>query len=112
MLNCIVEDFYDEALGLPFNQMHETGGIPTVDLKVQFMKPARLGEVLTKYFWIKNIGGSSLLCGFKFENNQKAVCLEGEVTLVNVAFTESRSAIKAAPFSDFIKNKLQKYLIK
>jgi 4-hydroxybenzoyl-CoA thioesterase len=50
MLNCIVEDFYDEALGLPFNKMHETGGIPTVDLKVQFMKPARLGEVLTKYF--------------------------------------------------------------
>jgi 4-hydroxybenzoyl-CoA thioesterase len=50
MLNCILEDFYDEALGLPFNKMHETGGIPTVDLKVKFIKPARLGEVLTKYF--------------------------------------------------------------
>ena len=111
MLNCIVEDFYDETLGLPFNKMHETGGIPTVDLKVQFMKPARLGEVLTKYFWIKNIGGSSLLCGFKFENSQKVICLEGEVTLVNVAFAENRSSIKAAPFSDLIKSKLQNYLI-
>ena len=111
-LNCIVEEFYDEALGLPFNQMHETGGIPTVDLKVQFKKPARLGEVLTKSFWIKNIGGASLLCGFKFENGQKAICLEGEVTLVNVSFTENRNIIKAAPFSEHIKNKLEKYLIK
>jgi 4-hydroxybenzoyl-CoA thioesterase len=39
------------------------------------------------------------------------ICLEGEVTLVNVAFAENRSSIKAAPFSDLIKSKLQKYLI-
>lgn len=112
MLNCIVEDFYDEVLGLPFNKMHETGGIPTVDLKVQFKKPARLGEVLTKSFWIKNIGGASLLCGFKFENGQQVTCIEGEVTLVNVTFTENRNTIKAAPFSEHIKNKLENYLIK
>ena len=112
MLNCIVEDFYDEALNLPFSKMHETGGIPTVDLKTQFKKPARLGEILTKHFWIKNIGSASLLCGFKFENEKKEICLEGEVTLVNVAFSENRNNIKAAPFSEEMKVKLKKYLVK
>ena len=111
MLNGIVEDFYQEALDLPFNKMHETGGIPTVDLKVQFKKPARLGEVLTKYFWIKNIGAASLLCGFRFENEQKEIILEGEVTLVKVMFSENRNSIKAAPFSDEMRMELEKYLI-
>jgi len=111
MLNCIVEDFYQEALDLPFNKMHETGGIPTVDLKVQFKKPARLGEIITKYFWIKNIGSASLLCGFKFENEQNEICLEGEVTLVKVVFSENRNSIKAAPFSKEMKHELEKYQI-
>ena len=111
MLNAIVEDFYEEILDLPFNKMHETGGIPTVDLKVQFLKPARLGEILTKYFWIKNIGAASLLCGYKFENEQKEVILQGEVTLVKVMFSENRNNIKAAPFSEEMKSKLEEYHI-
>ena len=111
MLNCIVEDFYEEALDLPFNKMHETGGIPTVDLKVQFKTPARLGEILTKYFWIKNIGAASLLCGFKFENESKQVCIEGEVTLVKVVFSNNKNSIKAVAFSDEMKAELEKYLI-
>jgi 4-hydroxybenzoyl-CoA thioesterase len=111
MLNTLVEDFFEEALDLPFNKMHETGGIPTVDLKIQFKKPARLGEILTKYFWIKTIGKSSLLCGFRFENADKEICLEGEVTLVSVSFSEDRNSIKAQAFSEKIKEKIEKYLI-
>jgi 4-hydroxybenzoyl-CoA thioesterase len=33
MLNCLVEDWFEEALGRPFSQMHETNGIRAVDLK-------------------------------------------------------------------------------
>ena len=36
MLNCLVEDWFAEALDRPFHQMHQTNGIPTVDLKIQF----------------------------------------------------------------------------
>ncbi|MEG1266654.1 MAG: acyl-CoA thioesterase, partial [Myroides sp.] len=34
MLNDLVEDWFDEALDRPFSKIHETNGIPTVDLKV------------------------------------------------------------------------------
>ena len=68
MLNDLVEDWFEEGLDRPFSKMHETNGIPTVDLKVQFKKAARLGDILTKKLWVKNLGGASILCGFQFED--------------------------------------------
>ena len=111
MLNNIVEDFYDEALGMPFKNLHKTGGIPTVDLKVQFKKAARLGDVLTKYFWVKKFGSSSMTCGFKFEHEDGSICLEGEVSLVRVEFNEARDEIKASPFPEEMRAKLEQYVI-
>jgi len=111
MLNGLVEDWFEEALDRPFSKMHETNGIPTVDLKVQFKKAARLGEVLTKFLWVQHLGGASVICGFRFEDEQGNTCLEGEVTLVNVAFNEEKNGMKAAPFSEEMKSKISKYQI-
>lgn len=106
MLNDLVEDWFEEALDRPFSKMHETNGIPTVDLKVQFKKAARLGEILTKKLWVKNLGGASILCGFKFEDEEGKICLEGEVTLVNVVISEDRNDIKAESFSEEMNTKI------
>src|SRR6476660_1587952 len=94
MLNSLVEDWFEEALDRPFSKMHTTNGIPTVDLKVQFKKAARLGEILTKKLWVKNVGGASVNCGFRFEDENGKTCLEGQVTLVNVVIAEDRNNIK------------------
>jgi len=110
MLNDLVEDWFDEALNRPFSKIHETNGIPTVDLKVQFKKAARLGEILTKNLWVKQLGGSSINCGFNFLDEQGKTCLEGEVTLVNVEFVEGRDQIKSAPFNEEMKSKISKYI--
>ena len=110
MLNSLVEDWFEEALDRPFSKMHETNGIPTVDLKVQFKNAARLGEILTKKLWVKELKNSSILCGFEFKNESNTIVLEGEVTLVNVAFNAERHGIKAEPFSEEMKEKINKYL--
>lgn len=109
MLNDLVEDWFDEALDRPFSKIHETNGIPTVDLKVQFKKAARLGEILTKKLWAIRLGDSSINCGFNFMDQQGKTCLEGEVTLVNVEFVEGRDQIKSAPFNAEMKSKILKY---
>ena len=109
MLNGLVEDWFEEALERPFSKMHETNGIPTVDLKIQFKNAARLGEILTKKLWVKELKNSSILCGFAFENENNNLVLEGEVTLVNVAFNVDRKGIKAEPFSEEMKNKIINY---
>ena len=112
MLNNLVEDFYEEALNQPFKNIHKTGGIPTVDLKIQFKKAARLGDELTKYLWIIKLGSSSMQCGFRFEHEDGSVCLEGEVTLVRVEFQEGRDGIKASNFPDDMREKLERYRLK
>ena len=111
MLNDLVEDWFAEALDNPFHKMHETHGIPTVDLKVQFKNPARLDQVLMKKLWVKNIGFASILCGFQFEDEEGKTTLSGEVTLVNVAFNSDKNDIKAEPFSAAMKAKIQQYII-
>ncbi|WP_026976318.1 acyl-CoA thioesterase [Flavobacterium tegetincola] len=109
MLNDLVEDWFEEALDRPFSTIHETNGIPTVDLKVQFKKAARLGELLTKNLWVIKLGGSSVQCGFEFLERDGKTCLEGEVTLVNVEFIEGRDQIKSAPFNQQMKSEIEKY---
>ena len=111
MLNALVEDWFEEALERPFLQMHETHGIPTVDLKVQFRSPARLGETLTKHLWVKELRNSSILCGFRFENAQQKTVLEGEVTLVNVKIGEDRHSISSEAFNETMKSKIEHYLL-
>lgn len=109
MLNDLVEDWFEEALERPFSKMHETNGIPTVDLKVQFKNAARIGEMLTKKLWVKELNTSSLVCGFQFVNQNERTVLEGEVTLVNVVIQEDRQTIKAEPFNEEMKTKIRNY---
>ena len=111
MLNGLVEDWFEEALDRPFSKMHQTNGIPTVDLKVQFKKAARLGETLTKKLWVKELKSSSVVCGFHFINQQEKTVLEGEVTLVNVKISEDRNSIKAEAFTEEMKEKINKFIL-
>lgn len=111
MLNDLVEDWFGEALDRPFSKIHETNGIPTVDLKIQFKNAARIGEILTKKLWVKELKSSSVVCGFHFVNQQEKTVLEGEVTLVNVAIAEDRKTIKAEAFNEEVKAKIEKFII-
>ena len=109
MLNDIVEDWFEEALDRPFSKMHETNGIPTVDLKVQFKNAARIGEVISKKLWVAELKSSSIVCGFQFTNQEDKTVLEGEVTFVNVKIQEDRQSIKAEPFNEEMKSKIKIY---
>ena len=111
MLNDLVEDWFEEALDRPFSKMHETNGMPTVDLKVQFKKAARLGEVIVKELWVKELRSSSLLCGFLFKNQQNETVLEGEVTLVNVTIGDDRKTITSEAFNEAMREKIGYFLI-
>ena len=111
MLNDLVEDWFETALERPFNTMHQTGGIPTVDLKIQFKTAARLGEIIYKNLWVIELKTSSVVCGFLFENQNKEIVLQGQVTLVNVVFDNNKTKIKAAPFDQNLQNRIALFTI-
>ena len=115
MLNDLVEDWFAEALDRPFSKMHDSGqgesqGIPTVDLKVQFKSPARIGDQITKTLWVKNTGKASVTIGFDFKHVDGSICLEGEATLVNVGLDKPTQTIKSAAFEDETRQKINQFL--
>ncbi|HEB96728.1 MAG TPA: acyl-CoA thioesterase [Sedimenticola thiotaurini] len=48
MLHRVVEDWFDQGLGLDYRRLHDElkSGIPTVRLECDFVRPSRLGDRL------------------------------------------------------------------
>lgn len=111
MLNNLVEDWFADELGLPFEELHLTHGVPTVDLKVQFRAAARLGEVLEKRLQVRSLGSSSVDLAFAFHRADGSLCLEGEARLVYVEILEDRKKIRACPIPETLKKKMENRLM-
>jgi 4-hydroxybenzoyl-CoA thioesterase len=62
MVGALVEDWFREAIGLPFQEMHleQRLGFPIVNTSCEFLRPARLGDTLVLELAIARLGGSSI----------------------------------------------------
>lgn len=62
MINNTVEDWFTEALGASFADLvlKERKGLPTVRTECEFLRPSRLGDVLTFELTAEKIGASSV----------------------------------------------------
>jgi 4-hydroxybenzoyl-CoA thioesterase len=62
MFNEIVEDWFEEDLGVPFDQLHRVDGlgVPIVHIECDFIAPCRLGEQFTLSLSVVNLGPTSL----------------------------------------------------
>lgn len=108
MLNDLVEDWFEEVLDYSFLKMHPNNGVPTVDLKVKFKSPARLGDLLTKTLWVVELSDKSVTYGFNFYSNKKTV-IEGTAVLVNVGLDKFKKEIKPEKWNNETRSKMEKY---
>lgn len=103
MLNAAVEDWFAEAIGAPFRQMHlERGiGVPTVRLDAQFVAPGRLGDDLAITITPREVGRSScaFVAGFMTEGRE---LLRVDATIVCMDLGTGRST----PWPDDIRARL------
>lgn len=103
MMNDCVEAFFDQALGVPFEDLHTSGGVPTVQIQTRFVAPSRHGDHLVLKLGITKIGTSST------EYNLKAFCadelrFDTTATLVNI-----NKNSKAAPWCALLRAKLLEF---
>ena len=110
MLNELVEDWFEEALGYSFLSMHPNNGIPTVDLQVQFRTAARLGDVLTKKLWVTELTEKSLTYAFEFTCKDKTI-LKGTAVLVHVTLDKIKGGIKAGNWHEETRKHISAYII-
>jgi 4-hydroxybenzoyl-CoA thioesterase len=68
MVNTLVEQWFDEALGVPYAQVigARRTGLPTVRLEVDFTAITRHGERLTQRLVLRHLGRSSLRLHHEF----------------------------------------------
>jgi 4-hydroxybenzoyl-CoA thioesterase len=92
MINALVEDWFEHALGVSFNELHFTRGIisPTVHIDCTFSHPSRLGEDVTLSLELRELGRSSFKCEVAIRHQQEQRVL-AKVVIVFVDREKSRS---------------------
>lgn len=105
MLNDLVEDWFRDALGWSFADMHGAGraGVPTAALSTCFVAPSRLGELLTRELRVTQVGRSSFSLQVRFvgpagdlrvEIAQRLVCVDTGHMAPRALPPEVRSAME------------------
>ena len=60
MINDTVEVFFSACLQTPFEALHRTGAVPTVQINTTFTAPSRHGDTLSITLTVTRLGTSSL----------------------------------------------------
>ncbi|MEC3769037.1 MULTISPECIES: acyl-CoA thioesterase [Cupriavidus] len=109
MLNDLIEDWFGEALGWPFDAMHGEGraGVPTAELECRFLAPSRLGEVLTRELRVLKLGQSSFTLAIRFAGPHDDTRMEVTQRLVCV----DTGAIAPQPLPESVREAMARYLV-
>jgi 4-hydroxybenzoyl-CoA thioesterase len=85
MMNSVVENFFRDVAGYPFERMVGAGnGVPTARVEIDFRVPSRLGEVLDWTLDVRRVGRSSVTFGISATGGDKER-LRAVLTLVWIA---------------------------
>lgn len=88
LLNEIVEDWFEEGLGVDFHSLHVEHGlaIPTVRLDVEYLAPSRYGDLLSFRLAVAHIGNTSLqLSVMVYSDEQLRVRARLKVVMTSLA---------------------------
>ena len=105
IINDAVEDWFDEGLGQPFEQLHDSGAVPTVKIEVEFDSPSRHGDVLDLDLGIKKIGRTSVTVQIVGRCNDETR-FTSISTLVSVD-----QGMKPTPWSEDLRKRMKPYLV-
>lgn len=93
------------SIGTSYKQIEELGfGLPVVNLKIKYIKPAFYDDLLTIETTIKKINNVKLIFKYKIYNEQDVLLNTAETTLVFVNLDTG----KVCSPPNLIVNKLQK----
>ena len=106
LFNELVEDWFNEGLGVDFARYHTEGrhGIPMAHIECDFLAPSKVGEVLRFCLSVKKIGGSSLTLAVEAK--------AGDDTRVRATLVVVQAALdtrRAVAFSAEFREKLARY---
>lgn len=103
MINSVVEDWFEEVVGVSFNEMHVRlrTGVPTANINTDFTAPSRLGDRLDFELRPVRVGGASLTLSVRARCGDQPR-LASQSTLVYVDMNTGKSL----PWPDAMRQRL------
>ena len=92
IVNAVVEQWFEEGVGVSFAEMHmvREEGVPTLKTEAYFPAPSRLGELLQFSLRVTNLGTSSVDLDIQAEcEGEKRVKVK--LTLVHISNSTGKS---------------------
>ena len=107
LFNELVEDWFNEGLGVDFARFHvEDGiGVPMASIACRFLSPSKVGEMLRLSLSVNRIGKSSLELNVTGKSRD-TVRVQATLTVVFASLKNHRSV----PISDDMRARLERYL--
>lgn len=107
LFNELVEDWFNEGLGIDFAQFHVNSGlgVPMGSIECRFLSPSKVGEILRLSLSIARIGKSSLELNVSGQSAGETR-VQARLTLVLASLKTRRSV----PIAGELREKLEKYL--
>lgn len=100
MINDAVEALFRDVFCWPFEEMLQTGGVPTTEFNARFKGPCRHGSQLVLQLTLRRVGWSSLAITTHVTHGEE-LCFEAGQVLVRVD-TDGRPA----PWPEQVKDKV------
>ena len=106
IINAVVEQWYEEGVGVSFAEMHmvREEGVPTLKTEAYFPAPSRLGELLQFSLRVVKMGTSSVDLDIQAECDGE-VRVEAKLTLVHI----SNNTEKSKPWPDDMRGPMMDY---
>lgn len=109
LFNELVEDWFNEGLGIDFARFHvESGlGVPMGSIECRFLSPSKVGDILRLSLSVSRMGTSSLELRVSGQSAGETR-VEARLTVVLASLQTRRSV----PFSGELREKLEQYLVR
>lgn len=108
MVSGIVEDWFGEALGFTFNEMHigQHVGFPIVNTGCEFYKPCHLGDQLKLELSILKLGRSSIEFSIRGRvGDEEKFRARHKVAMMSL------KTLKSLPIPDDLRNRMAPYVL-
>lgn len=107
LFNELVEDWFRDALGMGFAQIHGEHrlGVPMARLECEFLSPSKIGETLQLTLAVQRLGGASIAVLVE-GGNEGAVRVRANLTLV----LASLDTIKPVPVPLWLRERLERFV--
>ncbi len=107
LFNELVEDWFRDALGMDFAQLHGEHrlGVPMARLECEFLSPSKIGETLHLTLAVQRLGGASIAVLVE-GGTEGAVRVRANLTLV----LASLDTIKPEPIPPWLRERLERFV--